>query len=390
MRIAIFLAGRYPTEKAYGVTTRETAVKLLDHNHEVIIYCLKSTSANQEILAKNITLKYYHESGIARLFKFFAFSSKGFIGKCNWIIFWKLLYFQNRKSVSNSKFDIAWFRDNHLLKFSRWSPRVVMEIHQMIGQRKIQKSIRILKDKKFVLAPISMSLNRRLTEFGLVDNVIFSPMGVNSENFADSQAITNFVSEIELLRHSKFLKIKAGYVGKFYPNGYSKGVEDLLLLAMMNKDEDLKLEIAAVGGSQEDVAKLKSKRAKLGLTDLDLKIGPHLPHKDALNTMKKFHAIVLPSPESKKYYGFPLKCMEAVASARILAVADCPIYRDIFSSSYQPYWYQAKNPESLFQAILSGVSDQRLEENLKEGLKFASRFSWENRTSRILKYLESV
>jgi hypothetical protein len=42
MKVGILLSGRFPTEKAYGVTTNGTIKSLLELGHEVVVYGIKS------------------------------------------------------------------------------------------------------------------------------------------------------------------------------------------------------------------------------------------------------------------------------------------------------------------------------------------------------------
>lgn len=96
--------------------------------------------------------------------------------------------------------------------------------------------------------------------------------------------------------------------------------------------------------------------------------------------------IILPKPASEDYLGFPLKCIEAVASGRIVIAARCRTYTDIFSELFQPFWYEPGDAGSLYDFIIEALSDSELEVKINTGLTFAEQFSWETRTKKIISY----
>jgi glycosyltransferase involved in cell wall biosynthesis len=119
----------------------------------------------------------------------------------------------------------------------------------------------------------------------------------------------------------------------------------------------------------------------------DLEVNPHVPHALALAKMRNLDVIILPKPASDDYLGFPLKCIEAVASGRIVLAAKCKTYTDIFSDLYQPYWYEPGDAGTLYNAIVDALSDAHLEAKINTGLAFAEQFSWETRTKNIISNL---
>ena len=388
MRIVILLSGRFPTEKAYGVTTNGTIRALVAMGHSVTVYGLESDYKEINLNYSKVELRNYKELSFMRLFKLIAYSGKGVLSKVCWNIFWKSVYYSNREELRRAKFEVAWIRDPKMYKFVIDMPKNIVEIHNFVGRKGILKLTNNCENGNLVLAPISRTLTNYVASLNLKSKVVMAPMGIDLDQISAENSINDFVLQIQNSRKMKRQSIKVGYVGKFLPNGYSKGIEDLLDLACLNKLEKLELEISLVGGTLEEVANFEKKRSNLNLNPSDLEITPHLPHREALERMKTFEVLVLPQPDSKKYFGFPLKCIEAVASGRILVVADCSIYRDIFVSHFQPYWYTPKSPKSLFCAITNALSDNRLAEKILLGLEFARGFTWNQRTRTILNYLE--
>jgi glycosyltransferase involved in cell wall biosynthesis len=178
-------------------------------------------------------------------------------------------------------------------------------------------------------------------------------------------------------------------VGKFFPNGYSKGIEDLLGLSRVNQNSGKRLKISITGGTQFEVDTLNKLIQRLQLESTNLIVNSHLSHDQALQKMKELDVIVLPIPTSKEYVGFPLKSIEALASGRIVVAAKCRVYTDIFVEDFQPYWYVSENPQSLFMAIAKALGDNELEARITSGLKFAEQFTWDIRTKNLLSELTS-
>ena len=156
---------------------------------------------------------------------------------------------------------------------------------------------------------------------------------------------------------SKSEKIQIGYFGKFYPNGYSKGIEDILELYRLRKPLSELFNFSLTGGTEKEIRRLKSAISERQINIQDLKVNPHDPHALALNKMRNLDVIILPKPASKNHLGFPLRCIEAVASGRIVIAAKCRTYTDIFSDLFQPHWYEPGDAGLLYDAINEALSD---------------------------------
>jgi glycosyltransferase involved in cell wall biosynthesis len=101
--------------------------------------------------------------------------------------------------------------------------------------------------------------------------------------------------------------------------------------------------------------------------------------------MQNLDVIVLPSPISEKYFGFPLKCLEALATGKVVVVSKTKIYEDVFNQQFQPYWYTPGDVDSLHGSIENAISDPNLSSKITEGLDFSKGFTWKNRTDRLMR-----
>jgi glycosyltransferase involved in cell wall biosynthesis len=351
--------------------------------HEVTVFSTYSNSDDGDF-PKNYISVNYKESWISRRLREFAYKSLSSFSILAWHFYWSVTKIENRKLIANSNAEVVWVRDFRALKLAPKKSNLIFEVHQQPKKSWKLSRMNGQRFNRLVIAPISARIQRTLSEQYPHDSFCFSPMGIRSDQIFSYDSESEFIHRIEELKARNLDQIRIGYIGKFFPNGYSKGVEDLLELALLNKELGLGFCIAAKGGQSHEVDHLKSLALQRGLEERDFEISGHMNHSIALTEMSRLDVIVLTSPTSLNYVGFPLKALESVASGRVVVAADCQTYRDIFNESYQPYWYSPNEPEDLLKTILFAVFDLGLKENISEGRNFTSHFLWENRTKNLI------
>jgi glycosyltransferase involved in cell wall biosynthesis len=387
VKVGILLSGRYPTEKAYGVTTNGTIKSLVRAGHQVIVIAMASDYSEEPPVTREMSILKLKESSTSRYLKILAFSNFGFINKVAWKLYWVNSKLLNRKKISDLNLDVLWIRDFHMFKFSFAATRLVLEIHQSTEALKFRRLLRIKRLESIVFAPISRILLEEIQKVANKDLIQYSPMGIDSQMIATPIETSDFVSSLKRKIDSKPYVIEVGYVGKFFPSGYSKGIEDLIALSQLNKGKAGNLHVSITGGTESEVYRVEQLISEYDLTTLEFEINPHVSHTLAMEKLRKLDVIVLPEPKSEKYVGFPLKSIEAVASGRIVMAADCRVYKDVFTDQYQPYWFEPGERESLYNAIQMAIFDNDLEDHIHLGIDYARRFTWDTRTSDILKKL---
>jgi glycosyltransferase involved in cell wall biosynthesis len=212
-------------------------------------------------------------------------------------------------------------------------------------------------------------------------------MGVRTNILSNQTLVHEFV---EHLKFKNFRNLRIAYVGKFSPGGYSKGYEDLINLSHKFKDSDYYNEITIVGADKNEMIGLNKNRLKSNVNSDKLKFVKHLSHTEALRIMKSFDVLVLPAPLNSKYIGMPIKLLEYLAVGRVTVIANCDLFNSFFDSSFKPYSYEASNPVSLNEAIIKAVNDPALEARINSGVDYASKFTWEERTIKIMTYLREA
>lgn len=385
MKVGILLSGRFPTEKAYGVTTNGTVQSLLDMGHQVVVFGITSNYVEDRSTQDNLTMMNYEENFTASFLKRLAFKRYGKVNAVAWFLYWKCVKYLNKKSISKLNLDLLWIRNVQMLDFSFAAGYIILEIHQLVKKSKLTRSINKASPASILLAPISKRLHQDVMEMNTGSSLTYAPMGVDSKLISSPESTAKFISRLKEKILSDSMKIEVGYVGKFFPDGYSKGVEDIIKLSKENREQKGKLRISLTGGMEKEISQVKKLAERCNLILKDLEINPHLSHKLALVKMNNLDVIILPKSESKSYVGFPVKCIEAIATGRIVIAAKCMIYDQIFTEKYQPYWYESGSGNSLYESIQRALFDEDLEARINLGLEFALQFTWDIRISNILR-----
>jgi glycosyltransferase involved in cell wall biosynthesis len=307
----------------------------------------------------------------------------------SWVILWKLILRSNREKINSQEADLFWIRDFMMLSFIPNSSSVIYELHEILKKSRYKILRMKISNRTSILAPISQGIQDKLPLNILDSEIIRAPMGIESDYIETNCGVLDYLQRIKSLEMNEYKGLKVGYVGKFSPSGYSKGIEDLLNLARLNLESARSYQISITGGSANEVVSVVNKLSDYGLTRKEVEVTGHISHPEAIRKMKHLDVLVLPMPVSKKYTGFPLKAIESIASGRIVIAARCKIYQDIFDEDFEPYWYQTGNAESLDLAIITALNDESLAERLAMGLEFSSRFTWDARTKKLLDGLMS-
>jgi glycosyltransferase involved in cell wall biosynthesis len=263
---------------------------------------------------------------------------------------------------------------------------LVVEIHSSPQNKILNQLAKSSKKDSLLIAPINENL-MSLIEIDSDFKKCIAAMSISSDLLQDKEAVYNFVESISS-QHKKN-KIKVGYVGKFFPGGFSKGYEDLIDLAVFYKINLIERKISVAGGLENEVREVEKKLASLNLHSNNIEITGHLKHSDSLAKVKSLDVIVLPEPRDPNYLGSPLKSYEACALGRILVVAECKINRDQFGDSEFVHWYRSKNVESLAHVIDLAIKDKLLYEKIIKQIEFARQHTWEVRVKSVLDAIRS-
>jgi glycosyltransferase involved in cell wall biosynthesis len=385
IRVLIYVEGRYPTEKAYGVTTEKTIQSL--EKLGLSVFVLSFESLNNESKSSHGSSHYFlDESRIGRFFRRNAYKDFSLCSKLFWWATRVLAAKNSKEIIQRIDPTVIWMRDRIPRSLMRSAPkqtRFLLEIHQILKKSEFKK-ISKLGDNRIVLAPISKIIESNLGKHFVNTRKVYAPMGVEIEMFKSSKF------EIASLETS--LKVRQvpilGYFGKIAPNGYSKGVEDLLELAKLHRDISFKSEIKIVGPTEREIYLLKTILSEDDYQGVNLSLIPHLPHPEMAAVMLGCDVLVLPTVNSDNYVGSPIKAIEYAATGKPILASSTRVNRDVFDSTFQPFWYLPNDIEQMHEKLSLIIGSTKRRDIYRESRKFAETRTWEKRTYRILESLD--
>jgi len=376
INILIVIMGRYPTEKAYGVTTKYTieAIRALGGNPYVVSFQdFENGVQEPQTIA-------FSEGKLAHFFRLNSYKGFGPIS----IICWKLtLYFALRQLpaiVSNINPSIIWMRDSRIMRFVKGfgnQTTYILEIHDGVNESILRK---LLKEDptKVLLAPISKIIESQLkNRLDTRYKIVHSPMGINPDLFISENEIRNFNNV------SNEHPLRLGYFGKFAPNGYSKGVEELLELVIFHHKIDYPSRVQIAGLTRTEKLHITTLFEANKIPKNKYKLDEHLAHEVAISEMQKCDVLVLPG-QGGPYVGSPIKGVEYCATGRPIVAAISDANLSLYAGEFEPFWYENADVNSLHQAILGVSRSQDLEERAQKSIKFAQERTWVIRTSRLI------
>lgn len=376
-KVLVVILGRYPTEKAYGVTTKNTLGTLESLGVETS--CVSYPDFNKTDLPKGFYT--FHEGRIARFLRFQSYKSFGYFGKACWKVTTYLALRQIPKLIQTHSPSVLWVRDSRVLKkLPRGnSPlKVILEIHETASPSLISE-IRKLGENKIVIAPISQIILKQIN--ALIEEkyqVVLSPMGINPAYFSERIETKDFRTI------SKENPVVIGYFGKLSPNGYSKGVEDIFDLAKLHEKIEFPSRIHLVGLTSSEIGAVSKSLQDSGVSKDRYSLELHKLHEDAIRVMSSCDILLLPKQRSNSYVGSPIKGIEYAATGLPILAARSDANLSLFDGSIHAFWYEAGNIQSMHKAVISIIECADLDKFASESRKFAFSRSWLERSDRLL------
>jgi glycosyltransferase involved in cell wall biosynthesis len=278
--------------------------------------------------------------------------------------------------------DFIWLRDPRIalfyLKLNKRA-KFILEVHEKRGEFFYKKLIKHRQRIKF--CPINSTNMKYVKEICPLFTTQLAPMGIRKDNIVSEVDCKNYLKK---LRSRDFMEIRIAYIGKFAPGHYSKGIEDLIELAKFYSDNRLNNSVTLIGANKEEITVLRDIKRQLSIDTKYLSIKKHIPHSKIFKAISNFDILVLPEYRTTIYTGMPIKLIEYIASGKITVVASTDLYRSLFKRQYKPFYYESGNVVSLHRTIGMSLKNKHIEKRLIAGIKYASDFTWENRTIQIL------
>jgi glycosyltransferase involved in cell wall biosynthesis len=291
---------------------------------------------------------------------------------------------RNLKCIGKIEPNIIWTRDAwcaYLILKEFKDVKIVLEVHgrsNIIFYKFLKKYI----DRIF-FCPINEINRVYILNLLPRARVLIAPMGIDKHIVANKLQVKKFISS---LKQRDISKIKIAYIGKFAPQGYSKGVEDLIYLAQKSQQRK-SFTVTLLGATKKEEIEYLKLKDDLGISSRYLNIIKHVPHSMALRAMRDFDILVLPLPNNSIYQGMPIKLLEYFASGRVTILAESNLLKELFKFDFSPFFYKKHDSESLYQAIQEVLQCKDLEKKIQSCINFASKHTWEKRTKDIVDFI---
>jgi glycosyltransferase involved in cell wall biosynthesis len=361
-KVWFILDVRFPTEKAYGVTTNFTAKavqNLGSYDVSIITPKLDSNfSSDVETIEVLMPLSRIRETGLR---------SGKFISKITFSV-WKYAYALKLNSIIERKNSIVWLRDIRIsLILSCLRYKVVCEIHR-------RPSIW----SRFELFILKCMPNLTLV---LISNDLRNYLGIS---VVHSEIGEMAVNEYELNYENTFVnscKFIVGYVGSANSSGNELSIDVVLKAATILEKINSNVLFEIIGFYYEDlVYPLPQYHPR------NVKFLGRLDRSGLLKELDSFSLGLLIYPDTKYFQdSFPIKIVEYAARKVPIIASDTKAHRRILGEDKALY-FNINSPESLAESILKVIKNSNvLTVNANNAFEWVKELTYSNRAKKILK-----
>lgn len=384
MRILTIVAGKFPTKKAYGVTTGATLESIKSLGSEALCISFMPDGDFQPLELKHNQL-YFPSHPLLSLCQRYAYKGGNITHKIAWRMQMNISYLFSIRKIKRIAPEVIWIRDSlpFFVNYGKFKDaKIVIEFHHRV-KKSTKRIISKVEQSRIVLAPISPIIAGDLTEFELLGyKILISPMGINPEIFAKAG------DGIRTKGKDKSGPFRIGYVGSLRPGGYSKGYEDLIELASLHQKIGFDSRIMFVGIRKDEMSELENEIQEKSAPRERFELVEHVPHEAAIQLMNECDFLALTRAENSGYAGSPLKAVEYAAIGKPIIAAISPANCAVFTGIFQPFWYDADDVRSMHETLLKIMETVDLSAYQQESIHFANSRSWNTRTSKILNELQ--
>ena len=363
MKILFLLTARFPSTKAYAVTTKGTIAALKSLGHETYVY----SSSDMETASETHFVKWLLKSRSSLL-------SEKYWGRLVFNLV-RIKVFLRAQKMYGGKIDLVWSREVSLtllvLLFMR-RVVVVSEIHQR--QEKVNRMLLyfLSKSRRIIICPIKVSLTKQSHHSRYPH--ILAPMAVDLDFIRHGH-------ERLVADRGKFNKIL--YIGNV-SNRYQEECVKYLLKNIIPLLDCTQIECVTIIGIP--ALWLENHFPREALCNPKLKNLGYINHKEIPKLVLPGMIGVLSYFENKYFQNtFPIKAVE-YASLKVPAiVSDTKANREVYPEECGIFFQMRSGGLELSEGILAAIEDPiRLLEQSTRAFTWAQEFTYEKRALRIL------
>lgn len=340
------LSTRYPTEKAYGVTTNETAKALRNAGNQVQIVAPRNLGAGAQISDSNGSIRVVEVSVPAQAWLWKRYGS-GIPGAANsaFLVFRVLFALTLRKHTKHSDPEALWVRDPLIALLAKGGiskRRILLEIHRR--PKWIDAwLIRVLSRRQTqVLAFLTPQLEELLYPTYINARKVILPVGVSEDFFGP---ITDCFQTVDSP------KVIITYVGKGRSSGNDNNLRILVEAALLAEKRNLPYTFRLIGLEVESISDLREYWAKEGISETFITLGGHIQHSKVAGELLKSDILVIPYLDSEYNEDrFSIKLLEYAASGRPILASDTKAHRHVLSEGRASF-FDPDDAGSLIEVI---------------------------------------
>ena len=357
--IFFIIPSRYPTEKAYGVTTEYTALALKNLGHNVTIICsYKEKNQNTDLPIFAINSLIIRLLTSKRIIKFKRF---------RFLFFLVIFAFRIRIILPKSN-NIIWCRDIMLaMMLSVFTKnQIVCEIHRVPSLFERILLLFLNNKTNVLLCPITNKLKSKLNLKG--PRCTTAPMAVNS-------------SELELLKNSRKYKQKIiSYIGHIHQVGNFLDTNLINNAATLINRNHPEWRINIIGITVDEFQKnLTSKLAN------NLDFYGQITRQEVLKALNISRIGLLIYPDSKWFKdNFPIKIVEYAAGGLGIVASDTESHRAILGEDLCVY-FKPDSHYNLADAVIKLIENSEFLDFISiNSQNWAQNFTYEMRAKKII------
>lgn len=370
MEIFFVLGVRYPTEKAYGVTTGRTCQALNEINVQSSILApttlLEDDFGNRVI---DITQNLKHSFPPKNSKKTLVFMQKFMDG---WNVGRRL------RTLNKSSHSYFIFRDLALaMSASTLLPKrsISLEIHHHNSRVKKIIIAYLVKWRQLKIITITKNSFEEWESQVKRTRVALIPMGVHRDFYQKSLPLKSTEA------------VRVCYVGSATSSGHDNNLLQMINSLGNVSSNQLRIDLTLVGVPRDFL----SSEALPKNTNLRIDFIEYVRHKDVPQILAKQSIGLIPYQESLYHnYRFPIKVVEYAASGLSIVASDTFAHRSILNCKIA-HFVDFSKPESVRKVLLE-IRKHYYDEGKRRSLarKWAIQYSYENRANTIKNFVDSI
>lgn len=369
-RFALVLTARYPSEKAYAVTTRETARAANRAGYPTLVFA--PTEAEES------DIKSLSSPLIVTLSKFLG-KKPLIIDKAIFTIRRYLIAVEFRKAnAKNQEILTIWTRDPIVATLVPRHQELILELHQAPSKLDSILCKFLNLRRNILVCTLTSSHQNNIQPLFTKHRVVVMPMAVNQEFFD--------------VKRQELFKNKVVFLGKGWSSGHDNNLVQILQeLAIYNNEcqEDLGITFLGIEESYQNILKIEAQR--VGIDRGKVEFISHLPHSQVPKNLIDFSIGLIPYRETEyNNQRFPIKALEYAAAGISIVASDIKANREILTTELC-YFYSPEILGDLSRVLKAMIddSDSRLEK-LENARVWASRHTYLHRVNVVIDALNDL